>query len=242
MDIDYSKIKGKKVLLYSGGMDSWLIAKIWNPDVKLYVNINGRYNKQEIKHLPKDVIIETLDLSKWERTDKIIPLRNLYLTMIASNYGDKICLGATAGDRVLDKSYDFANRTSDILSFLYSKQWWIPEGRNIEICLDFKNKTKVDLLTDYINNGGNIETAWTESFSCYEPDDKGNVCMQCKPCFRKFIAFATLGFIDKTWLPTVIPYIGKNIIPDIKNGTYGRGKSEETQIMNIYKQYIQYDK
>lgn len=27
----------KKVLLYSGGMDSWLIDKIWKPDVKLYV-------------------------------------------------------------------------------------------------------------------------------------------------------------------------------------------------------------
>lgn len=25
----------KKVLLYSGGMDSWLIDKIWKPDVKL---------------------------------------------------------------------------------------------------------------------------------------------------------------------------------------------------------------
>ena len=71
-----------KILLYSGGMDSWLMNKLWKPDVKLYINLNGRYNKQEIAHLPKDVIIENLDLSKWERKDRILPLRNLYLSYI----------------------------------------------------------------------------------------------------------------------------------------------------------------
>lgn len=28
----------KKVLLYSGGMDSYIIAKLWHPDVKLYID------------------------------------------------------------------------------------------------------------------------------------------------------------------------------------------------------------
>ena len=79
-----------KVLLYSGGMDSWLIDKLWKPDVKLCVNMHTKYSAQEIKNLPEDVIIEELDLSKWERPDAIIPLRNLYLVMLASNYGDEI--------------------------------------------------------------------------------------------------------------------------------------------------------
>lgn len=39
----------KKVLLYSGGMDSYLISKLWKPDVKLYVDLNSKYAKQEIK-------------------------------------------------------------------------------------------------------------------------------------------------------------------------------------------------
>lgn len=81
----------KKVLLYSGGMDSWLIDKIWKPDVKLYIDMKTRYSEEEIKRLPNDVIIEQLDLGKWERTDAIIPLRNLYLVMLATNYGDDIC-------------------------------------------------------------------------------------------------------------------------------------------------------
>ena len=65
--------------------------------------MNTRYSKEEMKRLPDDIVIEKLDLSKWEREDKIIPLRNMYLIGIATNYGDEICLGATAGDRVLEK-------------------------------------------------------------------------------------------------------------------------------------------
>ena len=41
----------KKVLLYSGGTDSWLIDKIWKPDVKLYIDIHGRYSEFEKKLL-----------------------------------------------------------------------------------------------------------------------------------------------------------------------------------------------
>ena len=53
------------------------------------------------------------------RPDKIIPLRNLFFVMLASYYGDKICLGATYGDRVLDKSVIFAQKASGLLSFRF---------------------------------------------------------------------------------------------------------------------------
>lgn len=223
----------KKVLLYSGGMDSWLIDKIWKPDVKLYVDMNTRYSQEEIKRLPKDVIIETLDLSKWEREDAIIPLRNLYLIMLATNYGDEICLGATAGDRVLDKSPQFGEMTSELLSFLYSKQHWTDE-RKIKINLDFKKYTKKQLISEYLAMGGDIEEAVKNSFSCYDPID-GEECWQCKPCFRKYVSFKINGYnfgqgIDKK----VKEYIKHYIIPDIKAGVYGRGKEEENDIMGVY--------
>lgn len=236
----------KKILLYSGGMDSWLMDKLWKPDLKLYVDIGGRYNKQEMAHFSDDVVIEKLDLSKWERPDKIVPLRNLFLCMVATNYADdegcEILIGATAGDRVLDKSITFAEKTTDLLTYLYSPQWWIPEGKKVKINLAFKDKTKTELLKMYVDQGGSLEKAWKESFSCYEPDEAGNVCMKCKPCFRKFCSFAELGFIDESWLPTVIPYIGKEIMPDILAGTYGRGEKEEAVIKDIYNKYKEFDK
>ena len=226
----------KKVLLYSGGMDSWLISKIWKPDIKLYINLHTNYSDQEIKNLDKDVVIEDFDLSRFERDDKIIPLRNLYLIMLATNYGDEICLGATAGDRVLDKSPKFSKMTSELLTYLFSPQWWNPVQRNIKVNLDFKNKTKTELLKMFIDQGGDIKDAWYNSFSCYYPIN-GTPCMKCKPCFRKFISFAECGFVDENWLPVVIPYIEKNILPQIKNNTYNRGEKEENQILEIYKKF-----
>ena len=232
----------KKVLLYSGGMDSWLISRLWKPNVKLYIDMNTRYSKEEIKRLPKDVVIEKLDLSKWERNDKIIPLRNLYLVMLATNYGDTICLGATAGDRVLDKSYQFANMTSALLSYLYSKQHWTEE-RKIKIDLAYKDKSKHELLNMYVQQGGNLLEAWEKSFSCYEPKN-GKPCFSCKPCFRKAVAFyrcmqdnaidPSLIFNDQAIL-SLHSYIKQNIIQDALNGSTGRGQKEENDIIEFYK-------
>lgn len=223
----------KKVLLYSGGMDSWLIDKIWKPDIKLYININGEYSKEELKRLPKDVIIEELDLGRFEREDKIIPMRNLFFVTLASLYGDEICLGATAGDRVLDKSIDFGEKASDLLTYLWQKQHWTEE-RKIKINLDFKHFSKVELLKMYKNQGGDLEKAFNETFSCYYPRYNGNECWACKPCFRKAVAFTIVGFdIGKEKAKRIIRYIDSEILPVIKKGTYGRGK-EEQDILEAY--------
>ena len=222
----------KKVLLYSGGMDSWLIDKIWKPDVKLYVDMKTRYSEEEIKRLPDDVIIEQLDLGKWERDDAIIPLRNLYLVMLATNYGDDVCLGATAGDRVLDKSPQFAYKASDLLSFLYTKQHWTEE-RKINVNLDFKGMTKKELIAKYLQEGGNLEEAVRGSFSCYYPEDN-HECWQCKPCFRKYAAFKMNGYDFGLRIDNIVKnYMAENIVPDILAGTYGRA-DEEKDIMEVY--------
>ena len=44
----------KKVLLYSGGMDSWLISHLWKPDVKLYIDTGSSYAAEERRRLPPD--------------------------------------------------------------------------------------------------------------------------------------------------------------------------------------------
>ena len=231
----------KKILLYSGGMDSWLMNKLWKPDILVYVNLHGRYNAQEISHLPKNCQILDFDLSKYERPDKIIPLRNLFLVMLAViNYADEegasVLIGAGKGDRVLDKSPEFAEKASDLLTYLYQSQWWNPIAKKINVCLDYKHLTKTELLQKFIDEGGSIQEAWEKSFSCYEPDEDGNVCYACKPCFRKAAAFFECGFRDfepeaKTKL---FNYIGKEIMPQIEAGTYGRGEKEEETIKDFY--------
>ena len=200
------------------------------------VDMSTKYSQEEIKRLPSDVIIDKLDLSKWEREDKIIPLRNMYLIGIASNYGNEICLGATAGDRVLDKSPVFADIYEQLLNYLYQKQHWTEE-RKIKINLDFKRYTKTELIKIFVEQGGNIEDAFASSFSCYYPEG-GKECWSCKPCFRKFIAFALNGYpFTEEVVARNIAYIKREVLPLIESGYYGRKQEEEEikQVLSIYK-------
>ena len=266
----------KKILLYSGGMDSWLINKLWKPDYRLYISNGSKYTSAEeswmlyhSKTEEQPIHKVVFPLSNYERDDKIIPLRNLYFIMVACNeYPNdnlEIMLGATNGDRVLDKSPEFAQKTSELLTYLYSPQWWIPKGRKIKICLDYKDKTKQEILQEYLDNGGDIEDAFLKSFSCYSPiqTEYGKIwqkrqsqitegmypmrapcfrpCWFCKPCFRKFVAFEACGYkFGSNVLNKVIPYISKEIMPQINNGTYGRGVAEENAIRNIVEKYREY--
>lgn len=183
-----------KVLLYSGGFDSWIISCLWRPDLRVYFDIGTEYSEFEKKGLDADVLVVPLPgLSQYERRDGIIPTRNLIFCSLASIYGDEICLGATYGDRVLDKSIEFAEMASGILSHLWKKQWWT-ERRDIRVVLPYKGHTKIDLLDEYLRNGGNVHVAWKSSRSCYHPDGNGNPCWKCKPCLRKWAAFARFGY------------------------------------------------
>lgn len=238
----------QKILLYSGGMDSYLIDKLWKPDRRIYVDMHTRYSQQEIDCIKKrrnDVEFIDFPLGQWEREDKIIPLRNLYLPMlicnITGNEDVDICLGATNSDRVLDKSQEYVEKATDLLNYLYQPQWWIPNGKKVRVNIDFKKYTKEDLLKMYMEQGGDLDKAYNESFSCYEPDEEGNVCHRCKPCFRKFVAFASVGYkFPEEVLRKTIPYIGKEIIPQIESGKYGR-PTEEPYIVDIYNKFKEYD-
>jgi len=223
---------GGKVLLYSGGMDSWLINKLWNPEIKLYIDSGSSYAKEEIKRLPKNVEVVKLDLSPWEREDKIIPLRNLYFISVAANYGDEICLGATAGDRVLDKSYGFASKAGDLLTYLYQEQHWT-EKREITVNLDYKQYSKTDLVFLYKAAGGDLEQAWDESFSCYHPTQEGKECWECKPCYRKFIAFWRNGYLPPmSVINKWYTFVRKNH-QELQKELLGRGNELEEFIVTL---------
>lgn len=242
-----------KILLFSGGSDSVLISHLYKPDYLVYVDMNTRYSKEEIRKIEnssfagKVKIINFPFLGKYEREDAIIPLRNLYLPMIICNeftadkYGDlDICLGATAGDRVLDKSPKFAACTSSLLSYLYSPQHWIPEGRNVRINIDFKRYTKTEMLKLYVDQGGDINSLMKESFSCYDPiGDEECWCRNgiCKPCFRKYIAYKLNGAYFKPEIDvSVCEAIKSEILPLIEDGTYRRA-DEENDIKEVLKVY-----
>lgn len=191
---------GKKVLMCSSGMDSFIINYLEKPDVLVFVDNNSNYSKIERSYveslnLPNLVIVDNyIDHSSIELDNMIIPGRNLNFAMIGAHYGEHIILGATAGDRSTDKDYRFAELTSELLSHIYAKSHWCSKG-DIKIDLAYKDFTKQDLVKAYIEarskEGFSVEssinTLVTDSFSCYHPVD-GEQCNKCKPDLRKFLA------------------------------------------------------
>lgn len=209
-----------KVMLYSGGMDSWLISRLWKPDVKLYINIDGDYSKEEIKKLPKDVkIVDFPLLGEFELPNKFVPLRNLYFLMIASHFGNKVCLGAMAGDwGNNDKTPKFLEDTDAMLKYLWDDK---KVRKPIEVEQGFIYKNKSQLLKDYIAQGGTADEVRQATFSCYTPNEEGKECFECYPCFRKFALLYANGCHytyeerKKMW-----QYVKTQIIPTKEEGGY----------------------
>ena len=224
----------KKVLLYSGGLDSWLIDKLWKPDVKVYVNIHGAYNAEEIKRLPKDVVVVDFPfLADKELPNKFVPLRNLYFLMIGSHYGDVVCLGATAGDwGNKDKTPGFLAEAEKMLAYLWSDKKC---NKKVSVEQGFVNVSKAELIKRYLAQGGTLEEIRGSTFSCYTPVD-GHECMECYPCFRKFALLYALGCEypletrRKMW-----EYVRANIIPTKEQGgyqgTYYTDRGEESNYL-----------
>lgn len=244
-----------KVLLFSGGSDSVLINYLYKPDYLVYINMHTRYSEEEIKKIknskfgndPRLRIIDFPFLGQFEREDAIIPLRNLYLPMVicnyfdVDNYGDlDICLGATAGDRVLDKSEIFVTKFNDIINYLYSPQHWIPQGRKVTLNIEYKKYSKKDMLKLYKDQGGDVNKLMMESFSCYDPVKEEECWCRngiCKPCFRKYVAYKLNGAHFKPEVDVwVCEAIKAEILPAIQNGTYGRA-DEEKDILEALKVY-----
>lgn len=211
-----------KVLLYSGGMDSWLIRKLWKPDRLVYVDIHGAYSEVEKARLPKKTIIVDMPfLGNVEMEGGFVPLRNLYFLMVASHYGDEICLGATSGDGGVDKSPEFLVKSSEMLDWLWSDKKTHRKSP-VHVVTDYVKKSKGQLIQEYLDLGGSVQEIKENTFSCYTPsDDSHDECMSCYPCFRKFSLLHSFGAkYTEDEKRKVWEYVKSQVIPTREEGGY----------------------
>jgi len=186
------QVRGKSVLLFSGGMDSLIINSLLKPDILLNVSMNSTYDDRERETFPnlisefEDLIYldRELDLGRYERDDAIVPNRNAHLVLLASHYGETIWLGSVSGDRSFDKDETFYNHMETLLNHMWQKQHWTEE-RRFTVSSPFKDRTKTDLVEEYLEKGGQPQYL-LDSYSCYEGEEQH--CGQCKACFRKWVA------------------------------------------------------
>jgi len=215
---------GKKVLLFSGGMDSLMMNYLLNPDILLVIPHGNKYQKRElevIENLMKKGVIdrakvvfdESLELGWAERDDAIIPNRNLYFITLATHYGETIYLGSVYGDRSSDKSLEFFSKCEDMFNYLFKDQHWC-ENRTFKIEATYKDYTKTELVKLFLEKGGKADDLLT-SYSCY--DGKDIACGICKPCFRKWVSLENNNintdnyFENNPWEADWVPQILEQI-------------------------------
>lgn len=179
----------KIVNLFSGGMDSYIISKIFNVDVNLHIDFNEYYSQKQravVKLLDPDNRrhIDGPNLRQFVADDGVfLPNRNALFITLASLYGDVILLGATAGAQHPDKDAEFANMMSQLLTKI--------NKRKVEVKRPFGKMTKFDIIGSYMKAGFPIEKL-VGTTSCYHPEL--HECLDCRSCLRRLVAFARHGF------------------------------------------------
>lgn len=201
-----------------------------DPDVLLYVDAGTRYTEAEMKRLPAGTTIARLPfLNNHLAVDDIIPLRNLFFVTTAALYGDEIMIGATGQDyRMHDKSERFATLASELISYLWEPQFWT-KGKQVTVQMPLKGMYKADIISAVHAKFGDAGVEkLAQSFSCYNPDYTSE-CGFCKPCRRKWIAFASLGYAHL--VKNARPAVEKYEQWQLANGTYDRSDEERASLI-----------
>jgi 7-cyano-7-deazaguanine synthase in queuosine biosynthesis len=193
----------RKVLLSSGGMDSFLLAH--EPELMgaehVFVNVGQVYAGKEARaaqYVADSVhaqihYVTTADLCKFEhKPTGIIPFRNAELILCAAQYGEEIYLGVIADEVNSDKSPEFLMAMRSVLNISHRGQYWT-EGREFHLLTPFRNITKTQMVSRYIANGGSMEHL-LHSVSCYS--GSAMHCGRCSSCFKRWVALTGATGVD----------------------------------------------
>jgi len=168
------------VILFSGGIDSFIGWGYLSYPKAIHVNLNYFYSAKELKAVKEldqicymGVIYEDCDIMKFytEGWHDTIPLRNLLLTAIGSFHCDKIFLISQKGETsIKDRTPEFFDITSKEFSRFY--------GTNIEVGTVLP-VTKAQLVKWYIKNDFEIEFL-KHTVGCFS-NENGH-CGACPAC------------------------------------------------------------
>jgi len=177
-----------EILLYSGGMDSYIAWHFLSYPPTMFVRLGHRYEKMEFdaayNTIPETFFTKRYPLGEFEQPDAYIPMRNLLLAMVAVGRGaDKVWLVVQKDEMsIADRSEEFFDSVSKFLSFLV--------GRQVEVDTPFRSMDKTDMVRWYVENGKDVAEL-KRTIGCYNPT--WGHCGDCPACFRRFVAFKNNG-------------------------------------------------
>lgn len=190
-----------KIVLYSGGLDSfighWLLHREDPEWIPVYFDLKTQYSWKELQHMP-DVariraraISDMLNLRTIEQESGYIPQRNVLLcaTAQAVYSASEIALCSVADDVYADNDCIFHIAVSQLLTLtaghhvkVFSPLTW-PGGTGML-------RTKAEAITWYLKEGGDPD-ALRQTVSCYDPVEVS--CGHCAACVRRREALEANG-------------------------------------------------
>ena len=218
---------GRQILLFSGGLDSYPAWHYLGRPPALYFDLGHRYRAPEVAAITELAercgipveISDELDLSVWEATDAIIPMRNVYLAMLASNRAEKVWCVGVRGDHVADKSPEAFAEISTFIS-RYT-------GSPVTLDSPFWSMTKTEIVAWYLAEGLPTDDLLL-TYSCSRNDGSRLHCGRCSSCLRRWISLvnnevaAEFEHDPWTW-----ERVGAYYIPAMRDGTYPDHRAAE---------------
>jgi len=211
MSVDKKKI----TILYSGGLDSFIMKKLAESngyETKLiHFDIGQGYSKKEddaIKNSGYDVEVRKVD---WLRPQQelsgkqennsgniFIPGRNLVLSTLAASItlADEIWMGGLKGEDhagATDKNKTFIDKTNDTWSYVYSPFDTVPK---LVFPLVDQNWGKFEAVKWLYENGHATKEEILNTSSCLSDSESKN-CGHCVVCARRKYIFKQLGFEEE---------------------------------------------
>lgn len=190
------------VLLFSGGLDSFIHWRLLNHPPCVYVNAGHRYEDAEIsaierlsERIPELKVTQVgrLYLGDLEAEDSHIPYRNLLFAIIAvlqmdtpSDPVKRVYVGALSGEISRDKSDKFFKDATSLLSYM---------EKPIKVEAPFRRLTKSALVSLYLKSGYSEQDLYLTR-SCYHAAPSEKPCGRCMACFRRWVAMANNGITE----------------------------------------------
>lgn len=197
----------KRVLLFSGGLDSLCLWFWLGKPLPYYAEIGHRYEERELETISRLEQVLPLNVQRGgrlflgdvEAADAHIPLRNQMLLEVGAldTGADEINLGALRGESSPDKSGIFFRRMTALLSSQM--------GKRVRVLAPARHLTKTALVRHTLARFPGVRPLLGLTRSCYAPDLPEGVvgCGACMACFRRWVALSLNGmeesYLSSPW-------------------------------------------
>ena len=200
-------MKTRTVLLFSGGLDSYILWHMLDYPALLYVAMGHKYQVRELAGISRladelhrrgycmsnFVTSHRLNIGDLEQDDGHIPLRNLLLYEVAAlEFPDatNVYFGALRGEASRDKSKTFIRKASQLIGYSDGLARLSAPARHL---------TKTQLVGYFLRNYPSLRDTLSLAVSCYAGNDLPSGvagCGVCQSCFRRWVAMENNGIVE----------------------------------------------